>query len=360
MKQRTEPTADEILAINADNPQMLFPGDAVAAESEFRRLLKTWHPDRCEEPRATEVTAHLIGLHRLLASQRGANAAAHQGGVVVPWLGPLCIPDPKSRSFECADGRNRTFRIRIDRPFELGTMLVGDSFVIFIMRPDCEDLFENGRLAITSLRYADTVMEREMSKHLPQIVDYFRTTSGDLAIVIAKGADDLPMEDVCRAFDETLDPRHVAWMLSSLHNVACYLTYASLSHNAISPSTCFVSPRRHTVSLLGGWWYSTPHGRRLIALPEWTMRNVPRELVDARIGNPSIDLSLLRAVGLHLLGPRGLEKAPAAMRRFLESPVAADALTIYRDWMEKTLRESFGARRFVDLGLDTDQIYDKR
>ena len=97
MKQRTEPTADEILAINADNPQMLFPGDAVAAESEFRRLLKTWHPDRCEEPRATEVTAHLIGLHRLLASQRGANAAAQQGGVVVPWLGPLCIPDPTRR-----------------------------------------------------------------------------------------------------------------------------------------------------------------------------------------------------------------------------------------------------------------------
>jgi len=178
-------------------------------------------------------------------------------------------------------------------------------------------------------------------------------------MVVAKGADDLPMVDVCRVFGGSVDPRHVAWMMSSLHHIACYLTYARTTHNAISPDTCFLSPRRHAVSLLGGWWFSTASGERLRAMPTWSLRNVPQKIIDTQVGDPRIDLTLIRAVGMYLLGPDGMAKAPAAMRRFLEGPVVEDAFKIYRTWIEQVLQESFGDRRFVDLRLGSDQIYDR-
>ena len=359
MPRQAEPTADEILAIDADFPESLFPGDEEAVEREFRRLLMAWHPDRCEDPRATEVAAHLIGLHRLLAARRELNATATNRRMGISWLAPLCIPDLKNRALECADGRSRTFRVRSERPFELGTTLVGDSFVLFLVRPDCEDLFMAGKRAIMGLQYSDRVMEREMSRHLPAVIECFRTVEGHFAMAVAKGADDLPMAEMCRIFDDGVDPRHVAWMLSSLHHIACYLMYARISHNAISPDTCFLSPRRHAVTVLGGWWYSTALGEPFRALPEWSMRNVPGRILDARRGDACTDLSLIRAVGKHLLGPVGLQHAPAAMRRFLETPASGDALSIYRDWDERILEESFGARRFVDFRVDSDHVYNR-
>jgi len=359
MRKRTETDADAILAIDAENPEALFSGDDIAVEAEFRRLVMVWHPDRCHDPRATEVTAHIVGLHRLLAARRGDDISAQSRHQAVPWLGPLCIPDPTLRSIETDDGRKRAFRVRLERPFELGSMWVGDSFVLFLVRPDFEDLFENGRRAISALAYADSAMEREMSRHLPVLIECFRTATDELAMVVAKGADDLPMVDVCRLFSGSVDPRHVAWMMSSLHHIACYLTYARTTHNAISPDTCFLSPRRHAVSLLGGWWFSTPSGERLRAMPTWSLHNVPQKIVEMQVGDPRIDLTLIRAVGRYLLGPDGLAKAPAAMRQFLEGPVVQDAFTIYRTWAEHVLQESFGDRRFVDLRLGSDQIYDR-
>lgn len=360
MRRTAEASADDILAIDAECPEALFPGDADAIEREFHRLLMVWHPDRCQDSRATEVTAHLIGLHRLLAARREPAAGMSRGGVAVPWLGPLCIPDPLSHVLECGDGRTRVFRVRSERPFELGTALIGDSFVVFLVRPDCEDLFTAGRHAIGRLRYADAAMEREMARHLPVVIECFSTTDGRFALVVAKGADDMPMADVCRVCDESVDPRHVAWMLSSLHHVACYLAYARISHNSLSPDTCFVSPRRHAVTVLGGWWYATAFGESFRALPDWTMSNIQGTLLDGRRGDPRVDLTLIRAIGRRLLGPVGLRNAPAAMRQFLEAPASGDAVAIYRDWSERVLTESFGGRRFVDFRLNSEHVYDRR
>lgn len=57
-----------------------------------------------------------------------------------------------SRSIKCAGGRRREFRVWLGRPFEPGTTLVGDSFVLFIVRPNHVDLYAAGQRAIMGLR----------------------------------------------------------------------------------------------------------------------------------------------------------------------------------------------------------------
>ncbi|MFX4865105.1 hypothetical protein ABTB62_20195, partial [Acinetobacter baumannii] len=79
---------------------------------------------------------------------------------------------------------------------------------------------------------------------------------------IRKTPDQLLLSDVLSFYKTTPFPlAHAGWIINGLLNIACYLEHSRLTHNAISAETVFVSPLRHTVHLLGGWWYSTLVGQ---------------------------------------------------------------------------------------------------
>jgi len=89
-------------------------------------------------------------------------------------------------------------------------------------------------------------------------------------LVVEKAPDQVPLRDLLEHLNGKLSAEHTAWILSSLLNIACYLQYAALTHNAVSPDTFFVSPEAHSGALLGGWWYATAAGARIGALPAST------------------------------------------------------------------------------------------
>lgn len=351
--------AEDLLAVGLETAGRLFPGGGSDAEEVFHRLVKKWHPDRCEHPLAGEVTSHVISLFDVVVRRSSSHPPERRGFGSSLVLAPLGIRDWERRLFEGDDGRARSFRVRLERPFELGTALLGDSFVLYLVRADQIDLFENGAARMSSLRYADASMRREMEKLLPAVIESFRTIDGERAILIAKGVDEFPAEEVRRTLGGSVDPRHVAWMISGLLHLACYLSSQGMVHNAFSPSTCFISPSRHAVSLLGGWWYAEPAGNRLRALPPWSAMHATAEMLAAPRAETRFDLKLIRAVGRELLGDFCRHRAtPAAMLDFLGGEGGGDALETYRDWIERVLPESFGARRFTSLSVDSDFLYD--
>jgi hypothetical protein len=160
-----------------------------------------------------------------------------------------------------------------------------------------------------------------------------------------------------------LDPRHVAWIVSALLNVCCYLQYAGLVHNALSPDTCFIAPPDHTVSVLGGWWYAAPAGERMTAAPAATIAWGPHHLLASGRADMRTDLELVRAIGRELLGDvSGVRlartgAAPAALIDWLRLPASSDPIEDYRTWRTRVLPDSFGARRFVELPLTQSDIY---
>ncbi|MEO5929219.1 MAG: molecular chaperone DnaJ [Candidatus Kapaibacterium sp.] len=340
-------TAAAILAIPADEPERLFANNAAEARAEYHRLALYWHPDRNADPQAKDVTALINRLYDI-ALERIANGT---------WRTPGLL------EVRGIDGKLRRIRFRRRRRFELGEMVYGDSVLVYLIRPEFSDLARNARSILGGLRYHNAAMEKEVSQYLPKLHESFRSDDETRVVVMAKTPDMFLARDVLETLGGQIDARHVAWMTGAIYNIACYLGFAGLTHNAISADTFFISPRHHTGFLLGGWWYAARSGAALAALPPLSHRYAPPDILRAKRADCRLDLALVQAMARELLGDiTGMSltlrnAAPSPMIDFLRHPAAARAAEEYRAWSQNILPASFGARRFVELSISASDIY---
>lgn len=351
MRITTDPatafTAAGLLAIPADRPEKLFSGDDEADRGLYRTLAMEFHPDR--HPAYGEVFKHLAGL-------RAARDRQICDGT---WCG--------AGRLELALGGGRRLKIRFLRryPFELGTLLIGARSITWQIRSEHRALYEQGVRTLKGLRFANRAMRDEMARVLPRIELEAETGEGPV-LVLARGPDVMRLRDVLEHLGGTIPPRHVAWILGALHNLGAYLHWAGLTHNAISPDTCFISPRDHTGLLLGGWWYARPAGDAVTYLPGpsadvWRTILPPR-VAAARRATPALDRELIRLVARTLLGDPGGTRLlrdpaiPAPLRRWVTTPGDDDGIEDYANWA-RARDAAFGPQRFVTMDLTPQEMY---
>ena len=338
-------SASEILSIK--EPGILFTGNADTIKAEYSELAKIWHPDHNRNSReSTAVMAHINLLY-----QKGIELLRSGS-----WVKPGFI------SFPSKDGRIYEIKFRICHDFELGTMYIGNKVVAYLISDAHRDLFENAQKIIKGFKYANDEMRTEVSRYLPKIIATFETKDNRLGMVIEKSPDLLLLRDVFDFYKGKIPGRHVAWIQSTLHNLACYLDFAGLSHNAISLDTYFISPQLHGGALLGGWWYAVPQDSKLIGVPATTYSIMPPKIKDKKYGSILIDLELIRSIGRELLGDRNgtklleMNAAPSQMVNWLRGAASTDALADYSKWKE-VLEKSFGPRKFIEMDLTADLVY---
>ncbi|MCC7220385.1 MAG: hypothetical protein IT490_06615 [Candidatus Contendobacter sp.] len=260
------------------------------------------------------------------------------------------------------DGGAYHIHYRKMREFELGRMFLGDRIVAYVVDKDHSDLFQHALQVIERLPCANPRMAAEIRPVLPDIIRHLETEDSRV-LVVRKTPDLLLLRDVLDHFNGRLDARQVAWILSSLLNLACYLDYARLAHNAIGVETGFISPPQHCCALLGGWWYAVRQGERMRAAPAATLQYAPSEVITRKCGDSRTDLELIRALGRELLGDISgarlmREKAaPPPMLDWLRLPAPQSAVDDYHTWQRQVLTASFGERRFVRLDLSVDDLY---
>lgn len=340
--------AEQILAIPPDAPERLFTGQLDAAEREYRRLAARWHPDRCTDPRANAVLAHVHTLH---AEARNRLA----GGT---W------ETPGLKRFTAKDGRRYEVRYVKKHALEIGELYLGRGTMTYAVPLANADLVAQARRKLASLPYANDLMRHQIAPALPATHPAARFATHDAEVTVWRKPEDmLLLRDVLAHAGGRLDARHVAWIISSALNLACYLQYAGLAHNAISPDTYCISPARHAGMLAGGWWYACTLGQDLHALPARAVDYGPHDLLLKKKADTRTDLELIRAMGRELLGDiTGMrlareKAAPAAMLDWLRLPASNDAADEYRLWQQQILKESFGARRFVEMAVSHRDIY---
>jgi hypothetical protein len=345
-------TGHDILSIR--EPERLFTGDTDSLKKEYRHLAVLWHPDRCSAGDADIVFAHIHGLFDLAVDKLG------HGEWDIP--GRLSVKD--------ADGKTYRFRYRRRFPFELGETLIGDTFAAFFVEPDHKALFDNAVRRIVNFTFASDAMKREVSRYLPEIRKTFETRDGRHVLVTGKQRDMIRLRDVlyhftAKGFPDQW-PRHAAWIQSTLNNLCCYLEYAGLTHNDISPDTYYISPSDHSGSLLGGWWYSEPAGGELKALPLRTYDLMAMDMSKEKIAGIRTDLELVKATGREVAGCgsgmaiSGGTGVPESMAQWLRFPTTGDAVRDYRIWRQKILIESFGGYAFVELDLKPEDVYPEK
>lgn len=339
-------SATEILKIT--EPGELF-SDPDNIRSEYRDLARSYHPDlNSGSKEAQEVMTHINKLY-----QKGLTMIDSGN-----WVTPNLI------RIRCKDGKVREIHYQVCYPFELGMMYISNRIVAYFVESKHKSLFDNAKKIISNFRYANDKMKQEVSKYLPSIIDSFETNEGKLVMVIGKTADVLLLRDVLKWHKGQLSDRHVAWIQSTLHNLACYIDYAKLSHNAISADTYFISPEHHSGLLLGGWWYCVPQGNKMISVPSATYAVMPPSIKRDKIGSIQTDMELIRALGRELLGDRNgtrlsdIKAAPEPMINWLRGATSDKAVSDYTTW-QKVLDDSFGSRKFVEMKLTADMLYTK-
>ena len=354
-------SGDDLLKIPQDKPEQLFSSDPEEAKRLHRKLVSKWHPD--QNPTVDErVMAHVNVLYELAVFRIATDT----------WVIPGAI------TFKTVDGKKFQLKYRSHRQFELGDIYVGDNLVAYSLFKDNEDLYKNAKSVMKNFKFADDKMKDEIKKLLPEIKSELETDDR-LVMLIKKTPDQLLLSDVLDHYKKSgsiigstlttstiitaINSKHVAWMVSRLFNLACYLKYSKLVHSGITLDSCFVSPEFHTVSLLGGWWYASEVGKQLKALPAIAVEFAPQAVLDKQLADPLIDLELVRAVGRELLVDKVGSKLimnknlPAPMVNWLREPAKGDAYEEFNVWQNKILVDSFGPRRYVELKLSAEDIY---
>lgn len=328
-------TAAEILAIPLSAPEKLFTGDADRAREEFRLLAKEWHPDT-NPGKDPSVFGHISALYDLAVEKfRSGSWGARN-------------------LLKIVDRGGREFRLSYLRAFahEAGEAFIGRRVVAWSFPRELDDIVEAGVRMIRDFRFNDSEMRAEHTRYLPKLAEHLQCEDRSV-LVFEKPAEHVLLRHVMDKVGR-IDPKQAAWIISSLLNIRAYLEWAGISHNAISPDTYFVSPKDHSGSLIGGWWFSSRIGQKPLA---WSARAWGL----ARWGKPgAVDGELIRATGREMLGsPSGMDLAcPDAMAQWLRYPAGESGYQEYDDWLNKVLKAAFGARRFVKWDFDHQALYD--
>jgi len=338
-------SAEEILALRDKEAAALFGGDV---RKGFRKLAAEWHPDRSRHPRASEVFARLTALRDVALGRKPLAASSAKAA--------------SGRIYRTADGRTVKANILSASAGPLGEVLVGRSTLSYEYPEEFADVAEAEAARLKAgFRFADDAMRREMERFLPQL-ERTLEADGKRVTVLRRPADAVLLSDLTAHMGGRIPAVHVAWIVSGMLNIASYLNWAGISHGSVATSTMLVCPQFHSVILAGGWGFATEFGKRPPVLPERTLSAVPRLALPGELPDPSVDLQLVRATALEMLGCPGGgglafdRETPAPMKNWLLLPPLADAFADYAGW-SRCLDESFGKRRFVDMGVAPSDVY---
>jgi hypothetical protein len=325
-------TLEALLRIPADEPERLFT--RAGFKTEYRTLAGRWYAAARTDAAASEAVGHLNVLYKHAKMKLAAGE----------W------ERPNVRIVRSAHGEVIELPYRVRRRFELGEMLIGDDYIAYLVELAHRDLFERATAALNAFVYADAAMQAVIEPHLPTRHRTFEGAAtasrpAALIMIVPKTADLLCLADVLAHLGNAMDPKHVAWIMTRLHDLACWLQWSNRHHNDIALDTVFVSPQLHAVAVLGGWWYATRGDEALHALPARTVDAMPADVLRSKRSD--------RLLGCELLGSA---PAPHPMNTWLRTASAGDALTDYFEW-GRVRDKTFGKRTFIPLGITADHLY---
>jgi hypothetical protein len=339
-------TKNEILKIPVSRPNLIFNGKYDEDKDLYRRLTHEWHPDL--EGGDVKVFQHIVALYRERELQ--IENGTWQGAGLEEYA---------------TEGTKGEFLIHYLRQhkFELGTEYICRENIIYVIAAKHRNLYDKAIAATKVLRFVDVRMKDEFQRQLPSIASEVRLFANS-ALIVHKSPDLIALRDVVSHIGQ-IPLVHVAWIISRLMGLACYLQYTDIAHGAIDQDTVFIAPQSHTIALLGGWWYANRRGERLSHLPAHSAhvwRNMPHAVQAAKRATSSLDAALIKTLIRELLGdPAGTQllrnpNIPKPLALFANSSSAHRAVDEFVNW-EKAREQSFGVRRFTKWNLRASDIY---
>lgn len=324
----------------------IFSSDVDRIKAQYKDLVKQFHPDVNKSPKANEIFQKLNELYSKALKDISSNT----------WEKSNFIKINKTT------GKSLEITFLTELPFELGTCYICNKHIVYLFDKDKKKYKDNMLLILKQIKYKNTDMENEFKRYLPKVLDEFETTEGKHGVVLEKTIDVYPLKKVFEFYNNKIEDRHVAWILSRLNNITCFLKYNNIVHNGINIDNCFISPEHHAIILYGGWWYATKKEEKMIGTTKEIYDLMPVTAKNNKISNSTTDLESIKYIGRKLLGDtncRTLPKtttAPAPMVEFLIQGSTGDAYKMFGEW-DVALNKGYGARKFIPMNVTKKQIY---
>lgn len=330
-------SAAQILALPIARPEKLFE-DVAVIDATYKSLAKTWHPDLNTDPKASDVLAHINVMYSRAKTLIMMGA---WGSVAV-----LNIKTPTNV--------NKTFHYQGVRPFELGEIYICASWIVFACEKRyslfCDRFVANSKF----FKFGNADMKAQMVDHLPFLVERYEDEDR-IYIAVATNKPYVRLADLIES-QVSIDPKHVAWILSRMYGTACYLEYSGIRHLDISPESFFIVPETHEGALFGGWFYAAMKGDKPLGMPNRISLADPKNMPTSLI-----HLSMIKEAGKKLFKANSfyqLKKLsiPAEIRDWLMMPSGDNPFREYERW-EATLVKAFGKRRFTEMKVSVTDVY---
>lgn len=320
-----------------------LPGDLFTSgekmEEEFNELALQWHPDK--PGGSGDVMAHINIMH-----EAGKNLIAKG-----EWLAS------NRRIISLANKKLMSINFLKEKPFELGMQYICEAAALFVVKKEFINF-----LRFPKFKYAHKRMQEEFERYVPKIIATYDSSDGSKIVAIDKPDDVFSLSDILSYYKGKVPPRHVAWILSSMYNLCCFLKYNRITHNGMTIDSYYICPKLHSGILIGGWWYYTAHRERMSATPPEVYSVMPSDVKKSGHGSYRTDLECIKLIGRTLLGNSSgsslyLDKdIPKPMINFLRSITSGHAVEDYKVWTD-ILQECFGPKKFIEMLIDKNDIY---
>lgn len=318
----------------------------VDAKRRYRELAMAVHPDHGG---SADALAKLTQLHQEMLAQAALTGWMERGKL----------------TFRCTDGKTRSVRYRHSHAAGPGRAYQGAAILTFVLPNEHADLVEQACKIIGTQRFPTSAMQEKLTKAgAPTMLGAFHASDAPVVALVLRAAPDLVRLDHLLAHQGgRLPAPQVAWMITRMLNLCCWLQWQRRVHHAISLDSLYVAPAAHDLHLLGGWWHCVDEGSQMpLRLPAGAVAELPRLVRETKVATCQTDLRLARRVARELLGDAtgtsfaARKDIPRPLATWLLGPPAADAFKDFADW-EKVRENSFGERKFVKLDVTADDIY---
>lgn len=332
--------------LKAEKPGDIFTNDIKIIKNEYKELVKIYHPDVNTSPNAKDIFQKINNFYNIALKDIEEKRWEKKNFIRINKTNGKAIEATYLSSIK----------------FELGETYVCNKHIIYVFDSDKKKYKDNMISSIKAIKYENKKMEEEFKRYFPTILDEFTTTEGKHVVVISKTEDVFPLKDVLNYFNNKIENRHVAWIISRLQNICCFLKYNNIVHNGININNCFISPEHHAILLLGGWWYATKTDEKMIGTTKEIFDIMPILSKSNKKSSPITDLESIKLLGRTLCGysnPRTFMKEtdiPKPIAEFLIGGSGDDAYKEFQTW-DTVLDKGYGVRKFIPLTVTQKQIY---
>ncbi|MCR4792654.1 MAG: hypothetical protein K5871_07880 [Lachnospiraceae bacterium] len=235
----------------------------------------------------------------------------------------------EEKQLRTSDGESVTIRYLYSYEDDAGSIYLTRKNAIFIYGSENKSKADKTLWSIKALSFPPADV-KGLADCFPKLSGRYDLEDGGVMLTFERTDNLFPL-----SLFGSLDPKHVAWIISRLENICCVLNYSELVHGGISADSVWINPFIHHAVLMGHW--------------QSAMRTGISGMKDQELS----DLKDLRKTAERILGNRK-EEAPAALMDFLHGQPSEDAFSDFEKW-DNVIEKGFGGRHFAG-GLSINDL----